>query len=121
MYNQRPLNSSSPLHPRNGAPKNPATDNVPVAHGMRSRTAPHSAVSGSPFDDEPLQKTYEGVQVPINPGTHPSLTKSNQRGIPGDGNAILHEAARLGRCPAAITSGGSAPGANGPATTTTKA
>jgi hypothetical protein len=54
---------------------------------------------GIAVDDEPnTTKTYVG-EVPLNPGTHPSLTKSTQRGnrIDGEGTAQLQSAARLGR------------------------
>jgi hypothetical protein len=94
---QRRLNSTyNDKIGRDGrVPKNISTENVPIKPGMRSRIAPHSAISGSPFDDEPLQKTYEGKSVPINPGT-PSRAQRGQH-IVGEASAILHEASRLGK------------------------
>jgi hypothetical protein len=99
---QRPLNSAfnKPSIARDGASKN-IPEQPAITHGMRARNATDHplAFDGAkrPLDDEPLQKSYESKAIPINPGTHPSLTKSTQRGNPGDGSAELHSAARLGK------------------------
>jgi hypothetical protein len=107
---QRPLNSA--IDPRNGAPKRLA--DTAITPGHKRQTAPsHEFLHGAPVDDLPLQKSYER-ETPIHPNT-PSRADRGQH-TPGEGSRILDEAARLGR-PAAITSGGSAPGANGPAVT----
>jgi hypothetical protein len=95
---QQPLNSSfdKPNLARDGTPKR-AQETFAPAHGMRNRTAPHSTISGSPFDDEPLQKDYEGKDVTINPGT-PSHSKRGTH-IDGLGAAVLNRATALGKLP----------------------
>jgi hypothetical protein len=95
MNNQRPLNSASPLHPRNGAPKR-LTDTA-TTPGMTRQTSSdlHPFAHGQAVNDEPLQKTYEGKEVPI----HTAMTSRADRGqhIPGEANRVLSEASRLGR------------------------
>jgi hypothetical protein len=94
---QRSLNSSSPLHPRNGSPK-VTTEAQPVP-GMRSRTArSHDYLHGAPLDDErePPLKTYE-QKIPLHPSTPARVAAAV--GPSNDPAAILTEASRLGRPP----------------------
>ena len=93
---QRPLNSSSPLHPRNGAPKR-TTVAAPVP-GQRSRTAPsHDYLHGAPLDDErePPIKAYERT-IPLHPST-PKRIADKVHPVANDPKAILRDAANLGR------------------------
>jgi len=73
------------IDPRSSKPK--AYPTPEVSHGMRSRIAP------SPLQDEPLQKKWEGKQVPVSFGM-----KSRSDGAQeADGFAMLRDAGRLGR------------------------
>jgi hypothetical protein len=96
---QRKLNSTYENIARSGAAKK-LTDPA-IKEGMTRQTSgePHPSLHSQPIDDEVPQKSYVGKEVPLNPGTHPSLTKSTQRGnrIDGEGSAQLQSAARLGR------------------------
>jgi hypothetical protein len=82
MTPQRPLNSCSPLHPRNGAPKN-IVQAPPVA-GQRSRTAPsHEYLHGQTAvqDERELPiKNFEN-SIALHPATTPkqraTLDQSN--------------------------------------------
>lgn len=77
-----------------GAPKRLADPHA-LTYGADKRvTKPsHQWAHGAPLDDEPMQKTYEGRQVPV----HPSMKSRGQRGQEADGFAMLDEAGRLGR------------------------
>jgi hypothetical protein len=98
MYNQRPLNSSSPLHPRNGAPKNTATEFAPVIN-HRSRTAHGPGViTGNAHEDEPLEKDYVGRgQVPVHPGMTDKQKAEHDPNGANSASAVLTEASLLGR------------------------
>jgi hypothetical protein len=71
---QRRMNSTySDKIGRDGrVPKNIATD-ISIKPGMVRQTSGdlHPFPLGQALNDEPLQKTYEGKEVPINPGTQP--------------------------------------------------
>ena len=99
---QRPLNSSAFNIARDGAAKR-TQETIAPAHGMRSRSAPgassalgtpeHAGVQ--PLDDEKLQKSWEGKEIPVHSGT-PSRDKRGVN-VPGQASAVLTEAANLGR------------------------
>jgi hypothetical protein len=103
MTTQRRLNSTyADKIGRDGAPKL-IHDTFAPATGMRNRTAEQSLVRGfsnplakppSTVDDRPLQKTYEGKNVPV----HPSMAHRDT-GSADLGSKVLHEAARLGGPP----------------------
>ncbi len=95
----------SALHPRNGAAKR--LTNPAPAFGMQRQTkgALHPHLHGRPIDDETADKLCStGQNVKTHPGMF-SHSKSNAgdrlRGKHNSqsGNAILAEAARLGRKP----------------------
>jgi hypothetical protein len=69
---QRPLNSSSPMHPRDGAPKN--TPTPATTSGMKRRTVgePHPYLHGRTVDDLPNApgKDHE-KPTPLHPATTP--------------------------------------------------
>jgi hypothetical protein len=77
-----------------GKPKNlkgPAT-----VIGQKHQTADsHAYLHGSPVNDEPLQKNWEGKQVPV----HPAMQFRDKRSTEADGFAMLREAGRLGMPP----------------------
>jgi hypothetical protein len=77
---------------RNGRPKKltaPAT-----TLGMKRQTKPsHEFCHGAPLNDEPLQKNWEGKQVPVTFGMGSRTNGANE----ADGFALLQEAGRLGR------------------------
>jgi hypothetical protein len=94
---QKPLDASSPLHPRNGSPKKVAV--APVRAGMRSRQTDtlHPYLHGQTVTDStPLKAGHSGLSDPIHPGTKSSVLRGEDRGR-CDGSAILAEAANLGR------------------------
>jgi hypothetical protein len=97
MY-QRPLNSASPLHPRNGAPKRTAVAQ-PVPGQKRQRTGePHPYHHGVTVDDAPNKsKTFTGT-IPV----HPGMTSKQVDALhptANNGSEILRDAANLGRKP----------------------
>lgn len=99
---QRPLNSASPLHPRNGAPKRTQTEFAsaePAMEGRQNYAPNHPLLPGAkrPLDDEPMQKTFaNGKSEPIHPGMKSSRERGEDRGR-DHGCAVLKEAQNLGR------------------------
>ena len=85
------LDTSSPLHPRNGAAKR-LTNPAPV-FGQRSRIAPsHEFLHGAPLNDEPLQKTWQGKgNVPDGFGM-----RRRTAGETATGSDVLRAAENLG-------------------------
>lgn len=97
---QRPLNSSSLLHPRNGAAKK-TVDAQPVPGMVRQTKPSHDFLHGSPIDDEPntplAPKSHES-KIPV----HPGMTDKQRAGVHpiyNDTGEILHDAANLWRKP----------------------
>jgi hypothetical protein len=93
---QRSLNSSSPLHPRNGEPKRTAV--VATVPGMVRQTKPsHDFLHGQALDDSAPDKAgHSGTNVPIHSGMTAKQV-SALHPIADSGSEILREAANLGR------------------------
>jgi hypothetical protein len=94
---QRPLNSASPLHPRNGAPKR--TADVATVPGQKRQTTGdlHPYLHGQTQDDSAPDKAgHSGTNVPIHSGMT-DRQKAALHPIADSGSEILTEAANLGR------------------------
>jgi hypothetical protein len=95
---QRSLNSSSPFHPRNGAPKRAAVEAPPVV-GQKRQT-PDSVFTGpgqSALDDEPnLPIKSHAKPIPV----HSGMTNKQRAAldpVANNGDAILQDAVRMAR------------------------
>jgi len=94
---QRPLNSASPLHPRNGAIKRTQTE-IPTSPGMKRQTQGemHPFKHGMPLDDEPNSPLpHHAIVAPVHPGMTKAQTDKHLAGP--SGNAVLTDASRLGK------------------------
>jgi hypothetical protein len=110
---QRRLNSSIDkpnIAPRDGAPKNIAEPAITPDMKRQTSGELHPYLHGQTLDDSAPDKRT----APVTPHSATPSRADRGKHIDGQAAAVLESAARLGR---PITSGGSAPGANGPATT----
>jgi hypothetical protein len=94
---QRSLNSSSPLHPRNGAAKVTAVAQPVPGQKRQTPDAVFTGPGQSALDDEPnLPMKHHQVMAPIHPGmTDKQRAKIDP--VANDPSVILNDAAALGR------------------------